>query len=69
MANTSRRSVLRTRALVIGGITVSIFVGVAVFGWVAGWQTADQYSTEDPASYVEEFVHVPSPVSSILRPP
>ncbi len=45
MANTPRRSSLRTRATVIGGITLSIFVGVAVLGWFAGWQTIDQYST------------------------
>ncbi len=45
MATAPRRSSLRTSALVIGGITFSIFVGVAVLGWVAGWQTVDPYST------------------------
>ena len=45
MANASRRSSLRTRATVVGGITFSIFVGVAVFGWFAGWRMIDQYST------------------------
>ncbi len=44
MANSSRRSALRARALVIGGMTFSIFVGVAVIGWFAEWQTVDQYS-------------------------
>ena len=45
MANTRRRSSLRTRAALIGGITLSIFVGVALLGWFAGWRTIDQYST------------------------
>ncbi len=45
MTNLARRSSLRASALVIGGITFSIFVGVAVLGWVAGWQTVGQYST------------------------
>ena len=44
MATAPRRSSLRTSALVIGGMTFSIFVGVAVLGWVAGWQTVDSYS-------------------------
>ncbi|MDQ5850551.1 MAG: hypothetical protein M3380_00475 [Chloroflexota bacterium] len=44
MATASRRSLLRTRARVIGGITLSIIVGVAVFGWFAGWQAIHQYS-------------------------
>ena len=44
MVNAASRSSLRTGALVIGGITFSIFVGVAVLGWVAGWQTVDPYS-------------------------
>ncbi len=44
MVNAAGRSSLRTGALVIGGITFSIFVGVAVLGWVAGWQTVDSYS-------------------------
>ena len=44
MATAPRQSSLRTAALVIGGITFSIFVGVAVLGWVAGWQTVDPYS-------------------------
>ena len=45
MANAPRRSSLRTRAALIGGITLSIFVGVAVLGWFVGWRTIDQYST------------------------
>ena len=45
MANAPRRSSLRTRAVLIGGITLCIFVGVALLGWFAGWQTIDQYST------------------------
>ncbi len=45
MAPAPRRSSPGRRALVIGGITFSIFVGVAVLGWVAGWQTSGQYST------------------------
>ncbi len=45
MANAPHRSSLRARAIVIGGITLSIFVGVAVLGWFAGWRTVDQYST------------------------
>ncbi len=45
MANAPRRSSVRTRATVIGGITLAIFVGVAVLGWLAGWRTIDQYST------------------------
>ena len=45
MATAPRRSSLRTSALVIGGITFSIFVGITVLGWVAGWQTVGQYST------------------------
>ena len=45
MATAPRRSSLRTSALVIGGITFSIFVGITVLGWFAGWQTAGQYST------------------------
>ncbi len=44
MATAPRQLSLRTGALVIGGITFSIFVGVAVLGWVAGWQTVDPYS-------------------------
>jgi hypothetical protein len=44
MANASRRSALGARARVIGSITFSIFVGVAVIGWFAGWQTIEQYS-------------------------
>ena len=44
MAPAPRRSSLGSHALVIGGITFSIFVGVAVLGWVAGWQTVDSYS-------------------------
>ena len=45
MAHVPRRSSLRTSASVIGGITLSIFVGVALLGWVAGWRTVDPYST------------------------
>ena len=45
MANAQHRSSLRTRATIIGGITLSIFVGVAMLGWLAGWRTVDQYST------------------------
>ena len=45
MANAPRRSSLRTRAALIGGITLSIFVGVALLGWFAGWRTIDQYSS------------------------
>lgn len=45
MTNLPRRSSLRTRALVICGLTFTIFVGVAVLGWVAEWQTVDHYST------------------------
>lgn len=44
MATAPRRSSLRTGALVIGGITFSIFVAVAVFGWITGWRTVDPYS-------------------------
>ena len=44
MANAPRRSSLRTRAALIGGITLSIFVGVAVLGWFVGWRTIGQYS-------------------------
>ena len=45
MANTPGRSSLRTRATVIGGITLSSFVVVALLGWFAEWRTIDQYST------------------------
>ncbi len=44
MAKGSRRSSLRTRATVIAGITASILVAVALFGWLASWRTIDQYS-------------------------
>ena len=44
MATTPGQFSLRTGALVIGGITFSIFVGVALFGWFAGWRTVDLYS-------------------------
>ena len=45
MATTRRQFSLKTHAAVIGGSTLSIVLGVAVFGWFAGWQTIDQYST------------------------
>ena len=45
MVKPSRRSSLRARAMMIGGISLSIFVGVAVLGWLVGWRTVDQYST------------------------
>ena len=45
MATSSRRSSLGTRATMIAGITLSIFVAVAVLGWLVGWRTIDQYST------------------------
>ena len=45
MARAPRQSALRTRVIMIGGITVGIFVGIAVLGWGAGWRSIDQYST------------------------
>jgi hypothetical protein len=44
MAPISRRFSLKTAAALIGGITLTIFLTVAVLGWFAGWQTLDQYS-------------------------
>ena len=44
MTSTPRRFSLKTGAALIGGATLSIFLGVAVLGWFAGWQTIDQYS-------------------------
>jgi len=44
MATAPRQLSLRTGALVIGGMTFSIVLAVAVFGWIAGWRTVDPYS-------------------------
>ncbi|MDP9313715.1 MAG: hypothetical protein M3R24_23015 [Chloroflexota bacterium] len=38
------RTPRRTLAAVIGSLTLGLFVGVALLGWIAGWQTIPQYS-------------------------